>query len=338
MERKSNYNKILFRAGVEINGFLYYSAWNSNGLFKMNKMDNCIQIIDVFETNMLSQLHEFAFEYNNEIWFIPSYICEKIAIYNIDEGRMRYLEFPKYRYACNNRPFMGSCIRYNRIWLFPASIGAVLEIELLTGEMHYHYLMSKNEEEKINKNRFIYSSYFVEENKVYLCPWGEKYITSFNMYDLVVKKNDLGIPKYCYKNIIIMGDDVILFPEKLGEGIIVYNIKEKRQIKKLCIQYNNLCDIVILEGYKAFILPNKAKEMIVIDLEKWEMQFIDNIDIDGDVVWYEVRSILNNKYIIPYNERKDMLYFEENKFKIFNVQHYIDEEINQLLLKLNLNK
>lgn len=176
------------------------------------------------------------------------------------------------------------------------------------------------------------------EDKVYLCPWGEKYITIFNLFDLSIKRINIEIPKYCYKNIMIKGNEIILFPEKLENGIIVYDIEKGKQIRKICLKYNNICDIVIAEGDKVFILPNKVKEIVVLDLFEWKLNIIKELDIDEEVVWYEVRNISNKKFVIPYTERKSMLYFEEKKFEILKCQHYIDEEISQLLLKLKLNK
>lgn len=335
---KSKYNKILFRAGVEIKEFLYYSAWDSNGLFKMNTRSNCTRVIATFESARLEGLHEFAFLFNNEIWFIPSDVHEKIAIYNIDEEMIEYVDIPKYKYVCNNRPFMGYHIINNNAWLFPASMGAVLEVNLITKTMSYHYLLNENDEKDINKKRFIYSSFYVMKDKAYLCPWGEKYITIFNLSNLSVKRMNIEVPQYCYKNIIVKENEIILVPEKLGDGIIVYNIEKENQIKKLCLNENNICDIVIEDKNKVFILPNGKRMVIILDLFKWNYEILNGLNIDEDVVWYEVRNILNKKFIIPYTEKGNMVCFENNEFKILECQHYMDEEICQLLFKLKIGE
>ena len=334
---KSNYDKVLFRAGVQTNGCLYYSDWNSNGLFKLNIKDNCTQVIATFESDMIERLHEFAFVFNNEIWFIPSDIHEKIAIYNLDKDRIRYLDIPKYKYVCNNRPFMGYYIMHNKVWLFPSSMVAMLEVDLIDETMKYHYLLNENAERELDKRRFIYSSYYVKKDKAYLCPWGEKYITIFDLSHLSIKKINIEIPQYCYKNIVVKEKEIILFPEKLENGIIAYDIESEKQVKKMCLNCNNICDIVIENENKVFILPNKEKNAIVLHLFKWNYEVINELNIDEDVVWYEVRNILNKIFIIPYTEKNNMIYFEKNEFKILKCQHYIDEEIRQLFLMLKIN-
>lgn len=131
--------------------------------------------------------------------------------------------------------------------------------------------------------------------------------------------------------------EIILFPEKLENGIIAYDIESEKQVKKMCLNCNNICDIVIENENKVFILPNKEKNAIVLDLFKWNYEVINELNIDEDVVWYEVRNILNKIFIIPYTEKNNMIYFEKNEFKILKCQHYIDEEIRQLFLMLKIN-
>lgn len=335
---KSDYDKILFRAGVQVNDFLYYSDWNSNGLFELDIKNNCTRVIATFESNMIERLHEFAFAFNNEIWFIPSDMHEKIAIYNLDEEIIRYLDIPKYKGICNNRPFMGCYIKHNNAWFFPASIAAILEVNLITGTMRYHYLLNEKDERELDKKRFIYSSYYVSNDKVYLCPWGEKYIITFNLSDSSIKRINIKIPQYCYKNIVIKGNEIILFPEKLDNGIVVYDIESVKQVRKMRLNCINTCDIVFQDKNKVFILPNKQRRAIILDLHKWSYDFTDILNIDEDVAWYEIRNISNRKFIIPYTERKYLVVFENGEFKILKCNHYKDEEMCQLLLKLKADK
>ena len=129
-----------------------------------------------------------------------------------------------------------------------------------------------------------------------------------------------------------------MIPEKLGVGIVIYNIEKENQIKKLCLNENNICDIVIEDKNKVFVLPNGKRMVIILDLFKWNYEILDGLNIDEDVVWYEVRNISNKKYIVPYTEKGNMVCFEKNEFKILECQHYMDEEICQLLLKLKIGE
>ena len=54
----------------------------------------------------------------------------------------------------------------------------------------------------------------------------------------------------------------------------------------MCLNCNNICDIVIENENKVFILPNKEKNAIVLDLFKWNYEVINELNIDVSAGFY----------------------------------------------------
>lgn len=256
--------KLFFLAGVQVGEDIYFSAWNTNGLFKMNPGTNECVFLTRFEGEAHQNLHSAAVCYEGALWFIPSN-SDRIARVDIQTLAVTYLSLPEYgadRTLNGVRQFIRFKHCYDKgeryLWLTPYAYNFLIRVDLeerkLTAGTEYPV------------TRFSDSIRIGEE--IWLCPRnGEKGLI-VNVVSGEAKEFSFGEGKPSYLSINRYKDWVLFCPYDLNDGIVMQN---RRTNERKYVHYNGTKSkyyTMCVSGSQAFFAPFEGDECILVDLEK----------------------------------------------------------------------
>lgn len=209
-----------FNAAARIGDYLYYSAKNTNGLFRADLKTGKSEFITVFDTDREVAIHRFAFTVKNEVWFIPNCLPERIAILNIDSFQLEYLDIPEPKKERNGWLFMNPIIRGELVWLVPGVYDALLCLDTRNRTMKKVELPIDDYED------YILSHGCEQDEKIYLCPWGCNKIFYLDIASEEIQVLDVEVEKERYSNIVVADHHIYLFPQKSPNDMLEINLKD----------------------------------------------------------------------------------------------------------------
>lgn len=315
-------NGITFLAVAESDEKTYFSAWNHNGLFQLNRdgTTEFIMLFDQYGNNF--PCHEFAISVRDTIMFIPSRAEDKIAIFTPKTRKMEYLKYPVPKKECIFRPFWGYVSRNNITYLLPNSYDAVLAFNQDSKEF-YRYVLPV-EKEIFCEEKSVFVSGITIEEKVYFCPWNCDYIISFSLE--TCEFHVLGkVKKNIFRHMFYINKKIFLIPRLLDSDFIVYDISENTflersmpsVIKGVCI-----CAFADENG-NIYLLPNNENKIWI-----WNPIFetLDLIDLkinsklqNDELAFNEARNLWGGTIISPTIENISHLVFNEEKIEVFDI-------------------
>ena len=128
-----------FNAAVQMGEYLYYSAKDTNGLFRADLSTGKSEFITMFDTENETDIHIHAFSVNDEIWFIPSFWGDKIAVFNTESLNIKYIDIPETKTkkitAANGYLFLKLIRKGDFVWLVPGVYDAFLCLNLNNREL-----------------------------------------------------------------------------------------------------------------------------------------------------------------------------------------------------------
>lgn len=135
-----NNSDIYFEA-VSIKGNIgYASAYNKNGLYKINLLTGECEYIKSFDEKFTSgRLHSSVVRIKNKLFFIPG-SGDKISIYDTDTDCIESIQIP--RATRENYTFYNTWYKFrdaiqfgNSLWLIPSSYPGILRLDLSSLEI-----------------------------------------------------------------------------------------------------------------------------------------------------------------------------------------------------------
>lgn len=220
-----------FWACAEKNGKLFFSAWLLNGLFCMDLESGRITFLKRFETEKEKEkyLHQFAFVYDNEIWFIPAY-GESITVVDFSNFVMRKIELPDCNRNINTEKFC-ACIPTGEkeVWLLPGSYGEILKINL-----------EKREIKKIENRKQISTGkqmpQFVDavkvDNEIWLCPYMAREMVILDTQREKMRKENWEYEPCSFQKMLYDGQNIWLIPDIKYSYLVKWDVRtgEKKEI------------------------------------------------------------------------------------------------------------
>lgn len=339
-ESKNNLEKgtAYFSAVVQIGEYIYYSAKYANGLFRANLTTRKSEFITMFETEREGDVHNFAFTVNDEIWFIPAYLGDRIAIFNIKTLKMEYLDIPEPKKTCNGFLFMNSIIKGDFVWLVPGVYDAFLCLDINNrkirkvdlpisdyGEMGYSVIQG-----------------YEYDNKIYLCPWDYNRVLYLDLASEEIGTIDVIIKENVYRNIIVIDNHIYLFPREIPNDILEIDLIENKCFNRT-IDVGNVSTLIVAAYYdickkRMLLFPRlREKRVYVLNMENFEVTQID-IEVDNDwnfselIFWRDIAKISDDTFfVIPNDNSAPILEYHKNKLKPFLLECQRDLFVRQLL-------
>lgn len=332
-----------FYAGAIIGDFLYYSNWNSKGLFRVDLQSDEVEIVDVFESSNTGKLYNFAVPFENQVWFIPCALEERIAIYDVNKGNLEYLSLPKAKRLGQYELFKDYYIVGRNVWLIPYSYDAVLKINVDDKKM------TRLDDKKVDVAmgglpQFIKSCKY--EEKIFLCPWGYDKVGVVNTDTLEINELDRNIPQRTFRNILTINDKLYLIPFDISSGLLEYNLRTQEWLsiepggnlegEYIAVFYDE-------KSQKLVLFPYTGHEMLLLDVDTWKSDVI-SINIDGKEItenpyWCEVRKMGNQVWVIAEGRGiSELIYKGMDNIEIFDPLFSKDMIIREIEMILNQDK
>lgn len=277
--------KAFFFASVKINKRIYFSHWLRNGLFYLDLDSQKIEFVCGFREEMKTgNLHNYAFVYRREIWFIPSTNGEKIAVYSLETGQMKYISLPTRDHKNSTNKFSSVLKKNEQVWLIPDGYDALLNIDCSSGIMKLYdkwptYLKWESDISRGFKGAAMIG------NKIYMWPFEGKWLC---IYD--IGGNDvtsMAVPREIPESsrMVCYEDELVFWEPTDISKIWFYFTNNRMFVKSNIICSNNLESNVyyvgnILDG-KLWLLPFWGRSGVCIDIEKQE---IDMFTLDDDLI------------------------------------------------------
>lgn len=189
---------IRFNAGVEYKGYIYLSSLHINGLFRLDMMTQELSYIKRFEKEFSPySIHQAAFLYGNEAWFIPMRGCY-IAVVNLDTLTISYLDppFHKTNPAAVDKPLygFGGVIEGRYLYMVPIKLDTLLVVDLKTKQLYPYYEIVSE------KEFFVHGAYY--RGKLYMPPIVGNYLLELNLQTGEKKRHRWDFPDRAFSGII----------------------------------------------------------------------------------------------------------------------------------------
>ena len=313
-----------FNAAVQIGESLYYSAKYMNGLFRADLATGKSEYITMFDTEREEDIHKLAFSEGNKIWFIPSYIGEKIAIFHIDSCTMEYVEIPDPKKVCDGFLFMEYVRKEDVVWLVPGVYGAFLRVNVKTGELR-RIKLPIEEYEKVN---FPVIQGCERDDKIYLCPWDDAGIFYLDLKSEEVKTIDIETKQNFYRNIFIFDNCIYLFPRVIPNDILKMDLGTKK-CENIGLHITKEKTPIVAIHYerntnRMFLFPQLEEEKIfILDLESQkaseiEMPIDSGLKISEGAFWRDMTYISEDTFYVMSNDKMaPILEYRDNVLKPF---------------------
>jgi len=294
-----------FFASIKIGEWIYFSAWNTNGLFKTNIENGETVFLKTFsEENGIENLHFLAFYNQGNIWFIPGQGGEKISKVNLQNLEIEYIELPKEKVKCQTAKFASYIYKKPNLWLIPSGYEGIIKINIETKNIEkIDFILDYiNCMEDINLK---FCDGVIVKDKLYMCPAESK---SFVIYDLVSEQMsylDWNYPKRAFCKMFLIENELWFISTGKHPYVEKYNLITQKVNK---IELNVQESKWIWSGYGSAILwnnmiwmlPFEAQELLLINIktcaiEHKKLHFDDENLIKEGILRYQVAT--------PYNDR-----------------------------------
>lgn len=302
-----------FNAAVQMGEYLYYSAKDTNGLFRADLSTGKSEFITMFDTENETDIHIHAFSVNDEIWFIPSFWGDKIAVFNTESLNIKYIDIPETKTkkitAANGYLFLKLIRKGDFVWLVPGVYDAFLCLNLNNRELRKIDLPI-SDYEGIN---YLAAQGCEHNNKIYLCPWDYNKILSFDLETEEFKELGSTVEERVYRNIVVRENHLYLFPEKLPNDILDIDLNVNACVrKKIDIEDTSELNIVMYyddRTNQVFLFPRlREKRIYVLDMGNFtmnqiEIEFDDSYNISDNAYWLVITKISEDTFCVISNDK-----------------------------------
>lgn len=348
MEIKTNEDRILlFKSnGIRslswtlIEGDVYLSAWEHNGLFKIDK-DGKAKLINLFKTNGKPYIHhEFSVNAKEKVWFIPTDYGDSIAVFNPSENNIQYIKIPQMEFAPIGRLFINGTYYDNKVILIPGNYDAILEYNADTFEAKRIPLNIEAELFKNNKSVFISG---VLKNKEWIfLPWGYDRLVKYDMEKQEISES-ISIERETYRHIIEIEGKLYLLPRIFGKQSCLLIKQEENdiseiavptEIKGVCISAFNIrnCIFFLVDGENIcwkWNVQDDTFEKIYIDVE--------NALIEHELLFGEARKFADKYIVSTQYDYLTNIVFSENAYAVLDINKETDLFLKTLFFMMQTN-
>lgn len=263
--------KLVFFAGAEVDGTLYFSSWNSKEMFKVERnAGNVSRIGSISEEEQTWGLHTHAFTYKNKIYFIPGY-GETIAVVDVNDLTIKTITLPKRTHVCKNNKFANVLQVHNDLWLIPMGYDALVRLDLLTEEIEVY----DNWPEDVLWEHEIFKAFqmgvYVADH-ICMLPRECNFFVTFNTKTKKMQKWDYKYPKFTF-DAMIQKDDYIWFLPRADYPYIEKYSVEKKETECISLKEDVQDEILCLYseplviGNKIVRAPYQTDAWFILDMD-----------------------------------------------------------------------
>ena len=328
--------KIDFFAGIEVDDAVYFSAWNVNGMFKMDRNTGNITYIGCAENEKMDHaLHYHVFKHQKKLYFIPGY-GDCIAVLDVKDLSIRTITLPEREHICQTNKFAEIVHVENDLWLIPVGYDAVLRLDLETEKLevfdNWPEGVTWESEVSMQFNSAIYVS-----GHICMLPRESKFFVTFDVKNKKMQKWDWKYPEFAFDAMVFQNECIWFLPRVDYPYIVKYSIekkeeelielKEEIQDEVLCLYCLPLVidNKIIRAPYQSeywFILDTNTNQISKIKSASSEYPMFQKLTIwkDGLLATSGIRG--KGEYL-----SKDLEKIEEIIFEVREVASYLQDRM-----------
>lgn len=327
-----------FNAVVQIGEYIYYSAKYTNGLFRADLETGKSEFITMFDAERKEEIHRFAFSVNHEIWFIPSFQGDKIAIFNIDSCKIEYVDIPDPNKKCPGFLFMNYVRKEDVVWLVPGEYGKILRIDAKSREMKEITLPIDGCEEMTLP---VIQGYEWAD-RIYICPWEYNRVLCLDLESEEVSTIDIEVEEKIYRNLYIIDNCIYLFPRMIPNDILKIDLKNKKR-EKCSLNIKDVNTLIVATYYarhenRMFLFPRlREKRIYTINMDDFQVSEIE-MNVDNSLnfsewaFWRDITFISNDTFFVTANDKSvPVLEYHDHVFKTVLLECPEDLLVKQLM-------
>ncbi len=327
---------IILKTGVEYQNKIYASARDMNGLFRLDLKTYEIKYIKSFlMENNDCPIHQMAFLYKKEAWFIPRK-GKYIAIVNLETLNIRYLE-PPYRKVVNDIEdalfYSGLIIAKKYLCLIPTKVDTLLLIEMDTKNIYSYEGISEEGE------CYLYGAYV--QGHIFMYPYVGRQFLELNLRTKEKIKYPWEYPFEAYEEVLYCNNK-IWFTPLLSDHILSMDVRTKEFMKiPLGKFYNKECTYhqIVENKSTLFFIPFESDKIIKFSMLNCKLSII-SLSLKNKYKlekFFSLKSMVFasrvDNYLFIYDEESDGL----DKIKIIINQDDLIDQIEKNWEGLNSN-
>lgn len=278
--------QLSFFAAAEVDGALYFSAWTRNGLFRMHPKTGDITYIGRFlEEEREANLHQFAYVYQNAVYFFPS-AGTHIAKLQLKDGAMQTIALPNAD-CCGTLNKFSDLVRHGEdLWLIPESYDALVRFHLPTEQIErYENWPDGFHREKMGASLFCAGA--CVSGQICMCPHESDWFVTFDLQTKQMRKWEWKYPKMAFCRMAYHNETLWFFPERDYPDIVGYEpqsgagyripMREKGKEGAYALYGNAavLRERIVLLPYESdhwIVLDTRTHQISAVPLERREGQ------------------------------------------------------------------
>ena len=323
-----------FWAGETLNGKSYVYGGSYEGIYEVDLIHGTCgnayigKGVGLVNENLeASSMHyNIAFRYDNEIWYIPAFECDRILIFNTVEHTASYITVPQSRESWMFRAYY---IFDGYVWLFPYSYGQILKISLKNRIIEYSM--------ECSDHKFLDGVGI--GNKFFLCSEGD--YNKLYLFDMIEEKlSDLALDFADeYVRIREYQGKLLLLHKKLINGIMIYDTESHKCINRSfnnIVEYDTATEIAgcVIDGDNIYLSTNNGDESILV-LNGFDMNVtnIYRLENQGEMANYCYDLKLGDDCVFcPINPKYPAIVLRDG---MMNMHYLVPQIVDGLKLFLN---
>lgn len=215
-----------FKAAVEVDGDLYFSAWCTNALFKQDgETGKIVYLGRVAEESQEWNLHGSAYYYNECIYFIPL-AGKYIAKLHLKDPKIEAIAIPgigEKEYAVR---FFSSVRADDEIWIIPYEADKMFKLNLRTDEVELCVDWTAERQTKTN----LFWDGICISNYLCLCPADYPYFVTYDLNEKKLHNWEWAYPPNAFSKMIYHKDILWFLPDGTYPHILKYSLKEQSTV------------------------------------------------------------------------------------------------------------
>ena len=268
-----------FHDCVEYEEYIYFSAANTNGLYRTNIKEKKVEFVGKFpdEEVFKRDLHLKLLLIDKEIWCIP-YNAEKISVYNLDDNTFLQIDIKQ---GNANEKYAIANYSSDKIYLIPFKSNELIEINVRTHELiiREQWLAEiRNRCAIKNGSAFVRNGSCICDNKLYMALLTADVLIEVDLSTMKIYVHECPFEVKGFQEIIKIKERLVLLPKYSGK-VTIWDLQRKEFELLADIPYEEKEVSVpfvsgVVKGDEVILVPAAMEEGVRINVNTKEVQSI----------------------------------------------------------------
>lgn len=273
-------NSCGFRAGMETNGRLYFSARDRNGLYAINLETEQKEFLGFFPDK---SEHDFCCRVGNELWFFPmDQTKSRFDIYNMDSGRFTVAELPlpeKGAPSIYGGKFV-SALEYGGIqYIIPGTYDYIIKIKNNQVESYI-----KIPQKYLSGDEHRFMDALIYRECIYFGPYGADYILKMSLPDEAFQGAVWDYPKNAFGKLCEYQGKLYVIPSKAKVNLVKVEM-DFSEISEMSVHLEDEQEeyfAIGCIGGTVWLFPHDLDKICRISLDEFEIEYMRMTTRRGD--------------------------------------------------------